>query len=300
VELIDPVTGRGVAELELPDSRQVAGLGFSPDGGLLAVTYRTNSIRIWDLKDLRRRLKNLDLDWDEPSSPSNLGEPKNWISPARLEIELPAWFVALQKAGELASQGRHAQAAAAYETVIDANAATPDTRYRQALLFLAMGRIDDYRRLCKASIDRFGEDVPPRVANTLAWTLILGPEAVQDPNIAVRLARRGVAGDPDSNRMNTLGGALSRAGAGQEAVQTLFRAIETQGQSGTSLDWVLLALCLGQQGRTDEAQQWLDRLSARDTSPDAHPGEGVGSWAARLQLQLLRAEAETRLSSRTR
>jgi WD40 repeat protein len=300
VELVDPVTGRGVARLELPDSRQVAGLGFSPDGGLLAVTYRTNSIRIWDLKDLRRRLKNLDLDWDEPSSPSNREEPKSWISPARLEIELPAWLVALQRAGELAGQGRYAQAAEAFETVIDADAATPDTRYRLALLFLAMGRIDDYRRLCKASIDRFGEDVPPRVANTLAWTLILGPDAVQDHNIAVRLARRGIAGEPDLNRTNTLGGALSRAGAGQEAVQTLLRAIETQGQSGTSLDWVLLALSFEQQGRSDEAQQWLDRLSAQDASPDPRMGEGVGSWAQRLQVQLLRAEAETRLSSRKR
>jgi serine/threonine protein kinase/WD40 repeat protein len=296
VELIDPVTGTGVARLELPDSRQVAGLGFSPDGGLLAVTYRTNSIRIWDLNDLRRRLADLDLDWDEPSAPSKREEPLSWISPAKIEIELPAWLVAIQKAAELATQGRYVQAAEAYEIVMDANAATPDVRYRQALLFLAMGRIDDYRRICKASIDQFGEDVPPPVANTLARTLVLGPHAAHDPDIAVRLARRAIAGDPSSNRINTLGGALSRAGHGPEAVATLLRAIATDGQRGTPLDWVLLALSFEQQGRRDEAHQWLDRVSARDASPATRPGEEVASWAQRLQLQLLRAEVEARLS----
>src|SRR5439155_11526693 len=124
------------------------------------------------------------------------------------------------------SQGRYPQAAEAYATVIDADAATPSLHFQQAMVSLAMGRVDDYRRACTSLIERFGEDVPPREANAMAWALVLGPGAVPDPQVALRLARRGVAGRPSSKRLNTLGGALFRAGQGAEAIRVLLQAVD--------------------------------------------------------------------------
>jgi serine/threonine protein kinase/WD40 repeat protein len=296
VELVDPVSGLRVARLELPDSRGVTSLGFSPDGDLLAMAYNTASIRIWNLKDLRQRLAALELDWDEPPSPPTHEQRETATSPGLLEIERPAWLVAMQEAGKLASQGRYAQAVEAYGTVIAADAATPAIRFRQALVSLAMGRVEDYRRACQAMIERFGEEVPPRMANLMAWTLVLGPDTMPDPQVALRLARRGVAAWPDSIRLNTLGGALFRAGQGSEAVRVLLQAVEEQGGGGTPFDWVLLALASAQQGQPEEARRWLDRVRAWEASPSRHLVRDDASWSQKLQLQVLRAEAETCLS----
>jgi WD40 repeat protein len=296
-ELIDPVTGRGLATLESSDVKHVASMGFSPDGTLLAMTHYTNSIRIWDLPDLRRHLAKLDLDWDEPTSPDARQAPTSRSFPGSLKLDVPVWILALQEAEDLASKGRYAQAAKAYATVIDAGAATPNVCYSQAVLSLVMGRKDDYHRVCKAMIERFS-DVPPRRANTVAWTLALGANASEDAEAAVRLARSAVASYAFSYRLNTLAGALFRAGRGPEAIQTLLRAIEIQGQGGTPLDWVLMALALAHERRDDEARHWLDRVSAWQASGPSRMVEEVTRWEQKVELQVLRAEAEALLVRR--
>jgi WD40 repeat protein len=298
IELIDPANGRKIATLESPDLRLASSLGFSPDGALLAVTYHTNSIRIWDLEDLRRGLAKLDLDWDEPATTPARKEQASWSSPGAFKVELPIWLMAMQEADELASKGRYAQAAKAYGTVIDAGAVTPDICYRQAVLFLAAGQIDEYRRACRAIVERFGEDVPPLEANTIAWTLVLGANAPHDAVAALRFARSAVASYPSSSRVNTLGGALFRAGRGPEAIQTLSRGIDNQGRGGTPLDWVFMALAAGQEGRHDDARRWLNRVSAWEATPSSRSVGEVTRWDERLELQILRAEAESQLSPR--
>jgi hypothetical protein len=262
------------------------------------MTHHTNSIRIWDLQDLRRQLAKLDLDWDEPASPVARERIAMLSSPGPFKVELPVWLMAMQEADELASKGRFAQAAKANGTVIDAGAATPEIFYRQAVLSLAAGQIGDYRRACKAMVARFGEDVPPDEANTMAWSLVLGAIASQDAEAAVRLARSAVASYPSPRRVDTLGGALFRAGHGPEAIQTLLHAIEIQGKAGTPLDWVLMALALGREGRSDEARRWLNRVLAWEASPPARMAGEVTRWDRKLELQLLRAEAERQLSDR--
>jgi hypothetical protein len=298
IELIDLATGRELATLESPDVRLVSSMGFSPDGTLLAMTHQTNSIRIWDLQALRRQLAKLDLDWDEPTLPEAPEAVTGRSFPGTLKLDLPGWLVAMQESEGLASKGRYAQAARAYGAVIDAGAATPEIFYRQAVLFLAMGQIDDYRRTCKAMVERFGEDIPPRAANTMAWTLVLGTDAFRDSVSALRLARGALDGFPDASRLNALAGALFRAGHGPEAIQTLLHGIETQERRGTPLDWALVALALAHEGRRDDAHRWLNRVSAWQASrPSRMVGE-AGPWHEELELQILRAEAESLLSPR--
>jgi serine/threonine protein kinase/WD40 repeat protein len=69
VTLVDWVQGRRLATLEGPQSGNIGGLVFSPDGTRLAVTHLHDEIHVWDLRQLRRELARFDLDWEAPSYP---------------------------------------------------------------------------------------------------------------------------------------------------------------------------------------------------------------------------------------
>ena len=66
VRLVDPATGREIATLPTAGEPYC----FSPDGSQL-VTYagRDGAFQIWDLRLIRRQLRELGLDWDPPPSP---------------------------------------------------------------------------------------------------------------------------------------------------------------------------------------------------------------------------------------
>lgn len=78
VHLFNPATNAKLATLQCVDAAQISvdtpeGAGdiqFSPDGNLLAVTTRENSIQIWDIPKLRTELSAMDLDWSSTSSDS--------------------------------------------------------------------------------------------------------------------------------------------------------------------------------------------------------------------------------------
>ena len=56
-------------------------------------------------------------------------------------------------------------------------------------------------------------------------------------------------------------------------------------------DWLLLALTLEKLKRIDEAKTWLDKATKAD-QPSAQAGR---SWQQRLEVSLLRKQAETAL-----
>ena len=60
----------------------------SPDGSRLFVySHRPAHVRVWDLRLLRRQLKDLGLDWDAPPFPptENAADP---ATPWRVEVDL--------------------------------------------------------------------------------------------------------------------------------------------------------------------------------------------------------------------
>ena len=63
-------TGRTVAKLEDPHGDRAFWQGFSPDGTRLVVASKyAGAIHIWDLRAIRTRLKEMNLDWDWPEFP---------------------------------------------------------------------------------------------------------------------------------------------------------------------------------------------------------------------------------------
>ncbi len=80
--LKDSATFRTIAKLEDPHGDRSTWLGFTPDGTkLVVVTTNATAIHIWDLRAIRARLKEMNLDWDWPEfapvAPTATAEQEN-------------------------------------------------------------------------------------------------------------------------------------------------------------------------------------------------------------------------------
>ena len=70
IHLKEVATGRTVAKLEDPHGDRATWQGFTPDGTqLVVVASYASAIHIWDLRAIRTRLKDMNLDWDWPEFP---------------------------------------------------------------------------------------------------------------------------------------------------------------------------------------------------------------------------------------
>src|SRR5262249_22224098 len=69
IQLVDPLTARQFAILEGPDAVSVGHIAFNENATQLAVTV-DNQIQVWDLRELRRELAKIGLDYDLPAYPA--------------------------------------------------------------------------------------------------------------------------------------------------------------------------------------------------------------------------------------
>jgi serine/threonine protein kinase/WD40 repeat protein len=65
IRLFDAATGQILADLEAPNSRFITGLAFNRDGTQLAASESQDALRLWDLKEIRKELGKLGLDWED-------------------------------------------------------------------------------------------------------------------------------------------------------------------------------------------------------------------------------------------
>ena len=146
------------------------------------------------------------------------------------------------------------------------------------------------RRICEALLDQFGDTTDPGVANGLAWTCVIAPDAVDDPEAPIRLAQ--IALDRGSeqtrrNALNTIGVALYRAGRLEEAIDRLEENIREQGGEGSPQDWAILAMAHHRLGHPEEARRWLDAARSHEPSDPT-----TYTWSDDAEPLLLLREAE--------
>jgi serine/threonine protein kinase/WD40 repeat protein len=105
LHLKEVATGRTVAKLEDPCGDRANWQSFTPDGShLVVVTKYASAIHVWDLRAIRARLKDMNLDWDWPEfSSAPTGQPA--AAPLTVEV-LP---------GDLAPRTREQRARQAIE-----------------------------------------------------------------------------------------------------------------------------------------------------------------------------------------
>ena len=68
-QLLDERTGRELAFLTAPDAQAIGWLRFNADNSFLAAATLEGMVQLWDLRRLRKRMSEMNLDWDaEPAA----------------------------------------------------------------------------------------------------------------------------------------------------------------------------------------------------------------------------------------
>jgi tetratricopeptide (TPR) repeat protein len=175
--------------------------------------------------------------------------------------------------------------------------------YPLALLHLSTGRSKEYRTLCETLLDRFGQADNPDF-----WAVAickLAPDAVADLSRPVRMAEKLVAQQPhNADLAGFLGDTLYRKGDLEAAVQRLEASIRAVPGVGVHWRKLFLAMAYHRLGRTAEAQQllqevvqWMEKNGQEKLGEGAELKEPM-PWSLRLDLQLLRREAEELLGAK--
>jgi len=168
------------------------------------VVTAKDGLRVWDLRRIRAELDQLGLDWDGPPVVGQPFEHDPGSSQARkpdLQIEvdlgeLDAGGVqALVERGFAhVMEGEWQKAAADWDRIVRWKPDDHWSWYHSAPLHLQIGDPAGYRQVCREMLARFGNTDNPQIAERVAKTCSLAPDAVPDLGPVLKLADRAVTG----------------------------------------------------------------------------------------------------------
>jgi hypothetical protein len=91
LQLVDVDTRQTMATLSAPNAEFLQWVCLNPDGSQLAAVTQNHVVQLWDLRALRRQLRDLGLDWDRPpykaDNPRRSSAPKVAIHHHTIEAE---------------------------------------------------------------------------------------------------------------------------------------------------------------------------------------------------------------------
>jgi WD40 repeat protein/tetratricopeptide (TPR) repeat protein len=200
-----------------------------------------------------------------------------------------------------AEAGQWKRAAADFEK---AASLAPDRHahwFRHALIRLQLGEKDTYQQVRVGMLDRFESSRDLVAAQQAAWAGSLAPAPQKVADRLVAAAERAVKDSPRNHAyLLTLGAALYRANRHEDTVRTLNEAIKIWGKGDTPWDWLYLAMAHHHLGAAEPAKanfdlavRWIDQRNV--IGPDGATTSTL-FWSDRLELTLLRREAERALS----
>ncbi|HMF13788.1 MAG TPA: hypothetical protein VKE94_15825 [Gemmataceae bacterium] len=156
---------------------------------------------------------------------------------------------------------------------------------------IAAGETAAYRATCANVLKRFGRAADVETAQQVVWTALFDPKAVGEIGRLVTEADRVAKARPKSATARlTLGATLLRTGEFGPAIETLLAALPDSRDHATHV-LLFLTLACQQAGKDDEARRWFDR-AAEALDEAAKEREDPQAWDRRLELEILRSEAE--------
>lgn len=164
-------------------------------------------------------------------------------------------------------------------------------RHKIALLLLAIGDNDGYRRWCEELVKQHRQKPGPETGRALLECALLAPGVPADKSTLLGLAEAEVARHPESRAaLVHLSAARLRAGETEAAMSHLESISEPKAKRTLEMCWLALAqLHAGKsekaQGALDVVDEWLKSQSG-------------AYWANRLEIVLLRQEAVRLIESR--
>jgi WD40 repeat protein/serine/threonine protein kinase/tetratricopeptide (TPR) repeat protein len=219
-----------------------------------------------------------------------------WHLDRLLEQEPDNWLYRARRGRALAELAEWTQASADFAEVVRRKPDEVEAWCFYAVLRLHAGDTAEYRRACAALLSAANQ-LPSaiRIAYLTAWTGTLGAESGLKGEQLVKLAERGVKSESnDPDYLCTFAAALFRAGDAKTAAQRLSDALVLQGRQPHIRECLWLSLAHARLGDAKEARRWFKEatasLHARTTD---HPSATEElPWVQRLQLEVLRREAE--------
>jgi WD40 repeat protein/Tfp pilus assembly protein PilF len=244
LHLKDVATGRTVSRLADPHGDRTVWLAFTPDGTrLVTVAGYAKAVHVWDLRAIRARLKEIDLDWEWPAfSAAEDGDtcPPRYSAPKpRVVVADPKGHLSLGNA--LSAKGQLAEAVVEYSKATELD---PKYAYAHFCLGQALygkGQLDK-------AIAEYQEAIHLKPNYGCAFSklgLALHGKGLVDEAIAA--CKEGVRLGPAEHVDHhiNLGMVLTRKGLTGEAIACYRRAIEVAPKNArilNDLSW-LLATC---------------------------------------------------------
>jgi tetratricopeptide (TPR) repeat protein len=197
-----------------------------------------------------------------------------------------------------------------YEQVIKRDPSDHWDWFCLAPLHLQRGDIEGYRRVCREMLARFSQTDNAEIAERIAKTCLIRPDAVSDLGPVQELADRAVTGTKENPFYPWLllvrGMADYRAGAFENAIARLnkclslagdprYRLGQTRDPSLAGTAYVFLAMAHKRLGHAMEARHWFDRATqviqqvGRRTTHSPAP---IPAWSNWLRFLLVYPEAE--------
>jgi WD40 repeat protein/tetratricopeptide (TPR) repeat protein len=183
----------------------------------------------------------------------------------------------------------------AFGNAVDAEPNNLMFRYVYMLALLEQGDLPGYRKAVAKLLLKYNNPSGGFTSSMVAWLCSIGPDAVADPGIPIRMAEKALAdgrADVKQYALGTLGAALYRAWRFDEAMGRLDESVKGSGGVGIPQDWAFLAMAHYKKGHTDEALRWLGKL--RGYSPDMT----LGMKPEHSEIRTLRREAEAVIAGR--
>jgi WD40 repeat protein len=214
------------------------------------------------------------------------------------------WRVWLDRGQAHAALHQWDQAAADYLKAVELGASSDRALCAHAILRLGVGDEKGYRRTCAAMLERFGKTENQRIANNIAWTCSYAPDAVPDLTPAIELAAKVARSHPKKYAvLNTEGAILFRAGKYADSEARLNAACKEHPRGGGPFDYLLLALAHHHLHHDGEAGDCLKKgLRLTDLAEEGKLDDPTLPmplfWIQRLELKLLRREAEREIKIR--
>ncbi len=302
VTLVDGVQGRRLATLEGPQSGNIGGLVFSPDGMRLAVTHLHDEIHIWDLRQLHRELAHFGLDWKAPSYPP---APTAGPGPATAirVVPLPtdrhgmAWAAHWEWDGFWEEHKLNPNWPGAVNSYTDALRVLPADAPPDKRASLLERRARNHLRLREfdeALVDlREAVAVAPGRASAyhaLARLCVARTDGKYQPDFALPYALLAVERQAElAWSRNTLGIVYYRCGDFTKARALLEQSLAAD-RASSAADLFFLAMCHARLGNAAEARDHFDRAVTA-----AEKRTATLAVESRDELKAFRAEAEATL-----
>jgi hypothetical protein len=162
---------------------------------------------------------------------------------------------------------RWEMAAAAFQRAVERQPENPELRHWLALCRLAAGDLPGYRKVCGATLERFGFDDAPGIASRVAYTCVAGPDAVEDRVQLIQICKNAIPAFKGNERI--VGAAFVRDGRFAEGVQQFDASHRTF--PPRAWDWISRVMACHGLGQSAEARDCLKKATSGSLKQTGKP-----------------------------